>query len=122
MNLPGSLEIPYDLIFIGADKPNYSTYLSQILELSKSDSTGSRLLRPGGLIVADNILRRGPIADPSPENLWAAKEKQADRGCIRRSDDKGAPEDFNEAMTVNPRIDVFLLPMFDGLGMDRLVD
>lgn len=45
---------PFDLIFIDADKPGYPEYL-----------TGSlRLCRRGSLIIADNVVRRGTVADP----------------------------------------------------------
>lgn len=46
--------VPFDLIFIDADKPNYPQYLELCLELS----------RPGTLIIADNVVRRGRVADP----------------------------------------------------------
>jgi predicted O-methyltransferase YrrM len=61
---------PYDLIFIDADKESYPKYLRLIMENSKSDAKGVRFLRKGGLIVADNILRRGLIADSSDANPW----------------------------------------------------
>lgn len=47
-------EAPFDLCFIDADKPGYPTYLRHALEL----------VRPGGAIVADNMVRGGSIADP----------------------------------------------------------
>lgn len=43
-----------DLAFIDADKPSYDSYYERCL----------RLVRPGGLIVLDNMLRRGRVADP----------------------------------------------------------
>ena len=45
---------PFDLIFIDADKRNNPAYLEWALELS----------RPGTLIVADNVIRGGAVADP----------------------------------------------------------
>ena len=45
---------PFDLIFIDADKPNNPTYLEWSIRLS----------RPGTLIVCDNVIRDGEIADP----------------------------------------------------------
>jgi predicted O-methyltransferase YrrM len=45
---------PFDLVFIDADKPGYPEYLSWAL----------RLTRPGGLIIGDNVVRGGAIADP----------------------------------------------------------
>lgn len=58
----------YDLIFIDADKISYPKYLQLILENSKGE--GKRLLKNGGIIVADNILRRGTVADSSDANPW----------------------------------------------------
>jgi predicted O-methyltransferase YrrM len=46
---------PFDLIFIDADKPGYSAYLGWSL----------RLARPGTLIIADNVVRKGQVADAS---------------------------------------------------------
>lgn len=45
--------LPFDFIFIDADKNNYPAYLGQSL----------RLARPGALIVADNVVRDGKVAD-----------------------------------------------------------
>ena len=44
---------PFDLVFIDADKDGYPTYLQRTLELS----------RPGTVIVADNVVRGGAVAD-----------------------------------------------------------
>lgn len=49
------VEPAFDLIFIDADKAGYPRYLELCLELS----------RPGTLIIADNIVREGAVADPS---------------------------------------------------------
>ena len=48
-------DAPFDLIFIDADKDNYPGYLEWSLKLA----------RPGGLIVADNVVRKGQVADPA---------------------------------------------------------
>lgn len=45
---------PFDLVFIDADKPNSPVYLEAALALS----------RPGTVIVADNVVRNGAVADP----------------------------------------------------------
>jgi predicted O-methyltransferase YrrM len=44
---------PFDMIFLDADKKSYPTYLTLSLQLS----------RPGTLIMGDNVIRRGRIAD-----------------------------------------------------------
>jgi predicted O-methyltransferase YrrM len=49
------LEGPYDLAFIDADKEGYVDYLDRALEL----------VRPGGTIIADNVIWSGRVADPS---------------------------------------------------------
>jgi predicted O-methyltransferase YrrM len=61
---------PYDLIFIDADKVSYPNYLDLVLSNSKPDGSGVRFLKKGGIIIADNILRRGLIADSSDANPW----------------------------------------------------
>jgi predicted O-methyltransferase YrrM len=45
---------PFDLVFLDADKPAYPDYLPWLV----------RLCRPGGLIIADNVVRQGQVADP----------------------------------------------------------
>lgn len=47
----------YDLCYIDADKPGYTVYLDHAV----------RLVRPGGLIVADNVLAGGRVARPEDE-------------------------------------------------------
>jgi predicted O-methyltransferase YrrM len=44
---------PFDLVFIDADKVSYAAYFAAVLSLS----------RPGTLIVADNVIRKGAVAD-----------------------------------------------------------
>ncbi|KAG8835195.1 hypothetical protein FRB91_001235 [Serendipita sp. 411] len=51
-NLPSSE--PFDLAFIDADKENNLNYFKQ----------AERLIRPGGVIIVDNVVRRGRTADP----------------------------------------------------------
>jgi caffeoyl-CoA O-methyltransferase len=82
----------YDFAFIDADKENYLGYYERVLEL----------LRPGGLIVADNTLWSGRVADP--ENT------EADTVALRN---------FNRHLHRDERIDLSLLPVGDGLTLAR---
>jgi caffeoyl-CoA O-methyltransferase len=63
-------EGPFDFVFIDADKPGYDAYYERAL----------KLVRQGGLIVLDNMLLSGKVADPadmdvSPAALRALNEK-----------------------------------------------
>ena len=49
-----TLEGPFDLVFIDADKPNNPAYFRHAL----------RLTRPGSVIIVDNVVRGGRVADP----------------------------------------------------------
>ena len=120
-SLAPKLEKPFDLIFIDADKTSYPTYLSLILSLSPVTGTQTRLLRPGGLVMADNVLRRGLIADSSDANPWASVLKQQGESTWREQDMK-ALDEFNKMMVKEERLETFLMPMFDGLGLAILKD
>lgn len=86
------LEGPFDLAFLDADKPNYPRYLEKL----------TRLVRPGGLIVADNTLWSGRVIDSSDQT--AATEG------IRR---------FNEMAASHRDLDTVLLPFADGVTVMR---
>lgn len=53
--LPRLTDRAYDIVFIDADKSEYSAYFEQAM----------RLLRPGGLVIIDNTLWGGKVADPA---------------------------------------------------------
>lgn len=50
-------EAPFDLIFLDADRENYSQYLDWV----------ERLLRPGGILAVDNAYMHGRLAEPAPQ-------------------------------------------------------
>jgi len=83
----------YDFAFIDADKQGYLGYYERLL----------RLVRPGGLIVVDNTLWSGAVADPA-----------------NRDPDTLALREFNDRLLADPRIDLSLLPLGDGLTLARL--
>ncbi|EKJ77195.1 hypothetical protein FPSE_02645 [Fusarium pseudograminearum CS3096] len=104
---------PYDLVFMDADKTGYPGYLKQLLELSKPGST-NRLLRPGALIVSDNVLRRGMVV---VDNAVSDDGLPADQ-----LDSILAVREFNEMALKSSRLETFLLPLWDGINLSRLVD
>jgi caffeoyl-CoA O-methyltransferase len=52
------MNAPFDLVFLDADKENYSAYYELVLPM----------LRPGGLMVADNVLWSGRVLAPEQES------------------------------------------------------
>jgi predicted O-methyltransferase YrrM len=82
----------YDLAFIDADKSNYDNYYERIL----------RLLRQGGLVMIDNVLWGGAVADPAVDD--------ADTTAIRQLNDK---------LHRDERISLSLVPIGDGVTLAR---
>jgi len=82
----------YDLAFIDADKTNYLAYYERVL----------LLLRPGGLVLVDNTLWSGRVADP----------EVADEDTV-------ALRHFNEVLHRDERVDLSMLPLGDGLTLAR---
>jgi predicted O-methyltransferase YrrM len=88
-----SLAGPFDFAFIDADKNNYDAYYERCLQL----------VRPGGLIAIDNTLWHGDVIDPAKQD--------ADTVAIRA---------LNQKLHADPRIELSLLPMGDGLTVCRI--
>jgi len=82
----------YDLAFIDADKTSYLSYYERALVL----------LRPGGLLMTDNTLWSGRVADP--------EDGDADTVALRH---------YNEHLHRDTRIDLSLVPIGDGLTLAR---
>jgi len=59
-------EHPFDLVFIDADKPSNLIYFTE----------AKRLVRPGGVIIVDNVVRYGRVADPeySDDNVEGVRK------------------------------------------------
>ncbi len=85
--LPGS---GTDLVFIDADKRNYSAYYRESM----------RILRDGGIILADNVLWYGRIFDP-------------------KDDDSRAIAEFNDLVKADDRADKLFLTIRDGIYLIR---
>ena len=83
---------PFDLVFIDADKGNYSNYYE----------AGLSLLRKGGLILVDNVLWSRKVTDPD-----------------NQEEDTVAIREFNQKLHQDDRIALSLLPIGDGLTFAR---
>lgn len=113
---------PYDLVFIDAQKSGYPDYLKTLLAQSKPGSS-SRLLRPGALIIADNILRRALVADESDDNPHAAEARQiAAKSEFGTDRDLVALREYNDLVVASERLETFMVPLYDGMSLTRLVD
>ena len=89
-SIPG----PFDLVFIDADKRNYTLYFDLVIGK----------MNPGGIILVDNVLWSGKIVDAKAQD----KSTQALR-------------DFNQKCLDDVRVEKVLLPLRDGLLMLRVI-
>ncbi|KND86228.1 O-methyltransferase MdmC [Tolypocladium ophioglossoides CBS 100239] len=112
---------PYDMIFIDAQKSGYPEYLNTILKSSQPGSQ-RRLLRQGGLILGDNILRCGFVADDSEDNPWREFDFGPQRREYWKSEDIKALRRYNEIVSKTDRLENWLCPLWDGVNISRLLD
>ena len=82
---------PYDMVFIDANKRDYPEYYELVFDL----------VRPGGWILADNVLWDGKVAlDPLPQ----------DRQTL-------GIDSFNRRVASDPRVESVIIPIRDGLNL-----
>ena len=84
----------FDLAFIDADKPGYAHYFE----------CGFKLVRPGGLMIFDNVLMSGDILNAVPKGKYTASVQA-----------------FNEMLLHDQRVELSLLPIGDGITMARII-
>jgi predicted O-methyltransferase YrrM len=80
----------FDFAFIDANKSSYEGYYECVLEL----------LRPGGLIMVDNVLWSGRVCDPSDQTV-----------------DTVALRAFNKKLLTDSRVSLSMLPLGDGVTL-----
>ena len=86
-----TLDEIFDLVFIDADKRNYENYFDLVIDR----------VRPGGYLLADNVLWSGKVLDEKPD---------ADTKAILY---------FNKKIHEDSRVENVLLPVRDGIMMIR---
>lgn len=91
VSLIEKLDVVPDLVFIDADKKSYYHYVQTCLEK----------MRPGGIILVDNVLFKGEVAQ-APETMKNTAKYI---------------HDFNQQILQNNQIDILLLPIRDGITM-----
>jgi predicted O-methyltransferase YrrM len=84
----------FDFAFIDADKINYDVYYEYCLQL----------IRPGGLLAIDNVLWKGAVADAAVND-----------------DDTVAIRKLNRKIHADPRVEISLVPIADGLALARKI-
>jgi len=85
------LDFTFDLVLIDADKLEYYQYFQLIIDK----------VRPGGIILADNVLWSGHVLEPLDQQDKETK----------------ALSDFNKKIAEDSRVHVFMLPLRDGISM-----
>lgn len=86
-------DMRYDLVYMDANKREYCEYYELVFDM----------VRPGGCILADNVLWDGKVCeDPMPQ------DKQT-LGIAR----------FNDMVAADPRVESVILPLRDGLSLIR---
>jgi caffeoyl-CoA O-methyltransferase len=97
LDLLPRLDGPFDLAYIDAVKTEYRRYLDLLLPR----------LRVGGLVVVDNLLWGGLIAEPSA-TVEAGADEDADTKALRA---------FNGYLVMHPQLEAVVLPLGDGVGL-----
>jgi len=94
LNIIPKLDLSFDLVFIDADKENYSNYFNCIMDK----------LNPGGIILSDNVLWSGKVLESKFQK-----------------DDTSTPAliAYNELLKTDDRIETVVLPIRDGLTISR---
>lgn len=87
------LKTMFDLVFIDADKENYSNYFQLIIDK----------LNPGGIILSDNVLWSGKVIEP----------------IMKDDRDTEALIIYNKLLKEDARVETILLPIRDGLTLSR---
>lgn len=93
VNIIPELNEKFDLVFIDADKENYSRYFDLVIDS----------VNLNGIILADNVLWSGKVLGEKPDK------------------DTRAILDFNRKVSTDPRVESVLLPVRDGIMMLRKV-
>jgi caffeoyl-CoA O-methyltransferase len=93
MDIIPTIKEKFELVFIDADKKNYSAYYDLVFDN----------VQTGGFIVADNVLWSGKVLDTT-------EKMDADTKAI---------DSFNKKIHADPRVEHMLLPVRDGLMIVR---
>ncbi len=100
LELAPQLGILFDLVFIDGDKREYPDYYRMLM----GDGGGAPLVHPGSVLIADNILWYGKVAEPVAHN------DRHTQGLV----------EFNRMVSTDARVENVIVPLRDGLNMIRV--
>ncbi len=94
-NIIDSIDLTFDMVFIDADKPNYSNYFELVINK----------MNPGGIILSDNVLWSGKVIEEVKKDDIATQALLA----------------YNKLLVEDHRVETVVLPIRDGLTISRVV-
>ena len=95
LDIISTINEKFDLVFIDADKSNYSNYFHAIIDK----------MNKGGVILSDNVLWSGKVIEKiQPKDV-----------------DTPALIEYNKLLKNDPRVETVLLPIRDGLTISRVI-
>lgn len=97
VNIIKTLDVNFDLVFIDADKTNYSRYFDLVIDK----------MNTGALLIADNVLWNGKILNESD---------------LKKDADTQAINSFNQKIKSDVRVENIILPVRDGLMVARKIN
>ena len=100
LDIAPTLGVEFDVVFIDGDKREYPDYYRMLL----GDDGGKALVHSGTILIADNILWSGKVAEPVAHN---------DRHTQ-------ALVEFNRMVVEDPRVENVIVPIRDGLNIIRV--
>jgi predicted O-methyltransferase YrrM/rhodanese-related sulfurtransferase len=108
---------PFDLVFLDADK-------TRLLEYTEALLCSDRVLKPGGIIVVDNVLWKGLVLEACNGDFSSLQEcADSEEAELRRNRRArklaNKMHRFNSEIVKDNRVDVLVLPMRDGLSVIR---
>ena len=95
LDIISKLEMTFDLVFMDADKENYVNYFHVVIDK----------LKPGGVILSDNVLWSGKVMEP------LKPDDETTKGII----------EYNTLLKTDKRIETVILPIRDGLTISRKI-
>lgn len=90
-----NIDSKFDLVFIDADKPNYSKYFELIIDK----------MNPGGIILSDNVLWSGKVVEE------VRNDDESTRALL----------EYNKLLAEDKRVESVILPIRDGLTLTRVL-